>query len=192
VGVVNKPSRHQITIRVHPQARCEICPTPQGRGDYLTAEDGANVLVLAPPGVRIPTEYGDPVPLSADGWRLAVFVPRDGETPLLDQHRPHSVFDVGVRGALMEILLRCPEQLGWFAESLEQMIRAVWMISQPDLNGDVPALAAKRAQERDEILEELVPALEECQNALTVTDERLADPYFLIGLRDELEAAAPR
>jgi hypothetical protein len=148
------------------------------------------VLVLAPPGVRLPTEAGTDPPLCSEGWRLATFVPQDGQEPLLDQHRPHSVYDVGVRGALIEVLTRCPERLGWLADRIEEIVRSAWMIGQPDVNGDVPLLAERRARERDELLDELVPVLESLADALPAdADERLRDPFEMVALRDELEAA---
>jgi hypothetical protein len=169
--------------------RCVIRPTPQGRGYYVVMEEGGDVLVLAPPGVRIPTEAGTHPPLCSEGWRLARFSIVDGQPPLLDQHRPTSVFDIGVRGALVEILTRCPEHSVWLADRLEEIVRSAWMISQPDVNGDVPALASQRIIERDEMLDELVPALQDLACTLPPgIDERLLSLYYFVELRDELDS----
>ena len=171
--------------------RCVIRPTPQGRGYYVVIEEGGDVLVLAPPGVRIPTEAGTHPPLCSEGWRLARFSPVDGQSPLLDQQRPTSVFDIGVRGALVEIFARCPEHSVWLADRLEEIVRSAWMISQPDVNGDVPMLASQRVIERDEMLDELVVALQDLASALstdTDIDKRFQDPCYFVELRDELDS----
>lgn len=166
--------------------------TPQGHGTYLIGMDRDDVIVLAPPGVRLRTEEGVVQPLCSEGWRLATFSPRAGEPPLVDQHRPRTLYDVGVEGAIVEILARCPEQLGWLADRVEEMVRSAWMISQPDINGDVPELAARRVRERDEMLDELAEALERLALALPPqVDERLRDPYAMTELRDALDAATP-
>jgi hypothetical protein len=171
-----------------PASRSVIRPTPQGRGFCILIDDDADVLVLAPPGVRIPTEAGAHPPLCSEGWRLARFSPVDGQVPLVDQHRPASVFDIGVRGALVEVVTRCPQHSAWLADRLEEIVRSAWMISQPDVNGDVPVLAPQRISERDEMLEELVPALQDLASALPGDiDERLLAPYYFLELRDELD-----
>ncbi len=166
-----------------------IRPTPQGRGFCVVIDEDADVLVLAPPGVRIPTEAGAHPPLCSEGWRLATFSAVDGQAPLVDQHRPASVFDIGVRGALVEIVTRCPQHSAWMADRLEEIVRSAWMISQPDVNGDVPVLAPQRIAERDEMLDELVPALQDLASALPADiDERLLAPFYFVELRDELDS----
>ncbi len=151
-------------------------------------DEDADVLVLAPPGVRIPTEAGTHPPLCSEGWRLATFSPVGGQAPLVDQHRPASVFDIGVRGALVEVITRCPQHSAWLADRLEEIVRSAWMISQPDVNGDVPVLAPQRVAERDEMLDELLPALQDLASAFPPDiDERLLAPYYFAELRDELD-----
>jgi hypothetical protein len=190
VPLYRRQPNHAGIPRLVPTTRCVIRPTPQGRGYYVVIEEeeGDDVLVLAPPGVRIPTEAGTHPPLCSEGWRLARFSPVDGQSPLLDQHRPTSVFDIGVRGALVEIFTRCSEHSVWLADRIEEIVRSAWMISQPDVNGDVPVLASQRVIERDEMLDELVAALQDLASALpTDIDKRFQDPYYFVELRDELD-----
>jgi hypothetical protein len=75
------------------------------------------------------------------------------------------------------------------ADRLEEIVRSAWMISQPDVNGDVPVLAPQRIAERDDMLDELVPALQDLASALPADiDERLLAPFYFVELRDELDS----
>ena len=167
-----------------------VANTPQGRGTYILGEEGSNVLVLAPPGVRLPTPAGSDAPLCSKGWRMATFCPVGGEPPLVDRHRPADVEELSIVDALAEVLVRCPQRLPWLADRLEEQIRSTWLISQPDANGEVPQMSAQRREERDQMLDELTPALHRLAGTWPVghEDPRLTDPDHLVTLRDELDA----
>jgi hypothetical protein len=173
-----------------PAPRWIVGYSPQGHGTYLVGEDEEDVLVLAPPGVRLPTTAGSSRPLCADGWRLATFTPVAGQPPLVDRHRPTTLEQLSVVDALVEVLVRCPEHVVWLGDRLEELVRSTWLISQPDVNGDVPRIAAQRRAERDELLAELVPMLQQLESSWPVEqiDLRLADPEYLVTLRDRLDA----
>jgi hypothetical protein len=152
------PSRRRSST-----GRWTVIEAVLGRGTLLVGPSPRDpigeVLVLAPPGVRIPASPDRTMPVSTDGWRVALWAADEHGNRHIDVGRP--IWDSPVSLAYVIVLVeeQCPQNLSWVADRLERRLRNSCLAQRPGATGHVVAVSQRWHREAEGILQEIDIAL---------------------------------